>query len=244
MPGGLRLWLKRSPLFPALRFLNDLRVGGNARQIALLTLLRPAGLFQPSGTTEANRYPDIFAQVKAHLGDRAELRLLSFGCSTGEEVFSLAALFPTARIRGIDIARARIRTCRARWRRQGKPARIDFIQTGTTEKEAAESYDAVFAMAVFRHGTLGTAPPRCQPYFDPRAAERALTDLARLVKPGGFLAIRHANLRFSDLPVSEGFEPVYQCPPPPVIRSPIYDLDGHLRPGIAGDDGLYRKKPG
>lgn len=242
MTHRLRAWLKRTPLFPVLRLLNDLRVGGDARQIALLTLLRPRGLFQPSGTTQANRYPDIFAQVKAQLGDQPGLRLLSFGCSTGEEVFTLADLFPTASIRGIDIAAARIRACRARWRRAGSPPRLEFIRAGSTEQEASGCYDAVFAMAVFRHGSLGSAPPVCQPLLDPVAAERALTDLARLLKPGGLLALRHANLRFSDLSIAAAFEPVYLCPPLPKIVTPIYGVDGRLRPGLTGDDGLYRKK--
>lgn len=242
MIGRVKAWLKHSPFFPALRLLNDLRVGGDARQIAWLRLWRPRGLFQPSGTTHANRYPDIFAQVAAHLRDKPDLRLLSFGCSSGEEVFTLAQLFPTATVRGIDIVAARIRTCRARWQQQGSPSRIEFIKAGSTDLEASDSYDAVFAMAVFRHGDLGTAPPLCQPLFDPRAAERALTDLARVLKPGGLLAIRHANVRFTDMAIAQGFEPVYHCPPLPMIRTPIYDLAGTLRPGIVGDDGLYRKK--
>lgn len=177
------------------------------------------------------------------MGDQPGLRLLSFGCSTGEEVFTLADLFPTASIRGIDIAAARIRACRARWQRQGSPRRIEFIRAGSTAQEASGLYDAVFAMAVFRHGSLGSAPPVCAPLFDPIAAERALTDLARLLKPGGLLAIRHANLRFSDLRIAQAFEPVYLCPPTPTILTPIYGVDGRLRPGLAGDDGLYRKKP-
>lgn len=241
MIGGLRRWLKGTGLYPTLCLLNDLRIGGDARQIAWLTLTCPRGLFQPSGTTQVNRYPDIFAQATAHLRQKPDLRLLSFGCSTGEEVFTLADLFPTATVKGIDISGARIRTCRARWRQQGSPSRIEFTRTGSTEQEANGSYDAVFAMAVFRHGGLGAAPSHCLPLFDPHAAERALTDLARVLKPGGLLAIRHANLRFSDLALADGFRAVYECPPLPALLTPVYDLNGNLRPGIAGDDGLYRK---
>lgn len=240
----LRTRLKRTPLFTVLRFIKDVWIGGDARQIAFLRLRHPRGLFQPSGTTQANRYPNIFAKVKAQLGDQPGLHLLSFGCSTGEEVFTLADLFPTASIRGIDIAAARIRACRKRWQRQGCPRRIEFIRAGSTAQEMSGRYDAVFALAVFRHGSLGSGPEVCQPYLDPQAAERALIDLARLLKPGGLLAIRHANLRFSDLAIAQAFEPIYLCPPPTVVRTPIYGLDGKLRPGLAGDDGVYRKKGG
>jgi len=41
--------------------------------------------------------------VITQLGDGAGVRLLSFGCSRGEEVFTLRHYFSTAAIKGIDI---------------------------------------------------------------------------------------------------------------------------------------------
>jgi len=68
----------------------------------LLRLTRPVNLFQPSPATQLNRYPEIFRFVRAHVGDGADVRLLSFGCSTGEEVFSLRQYFPSAGIKGLE----------------------------------------------------------------------------------------------------------------------------------------------
>lgn len=235
--------LRRTPLFPFLRLAYHLLRGGDRRQVAWLTLRRPRGLFQPSGTTHRHRYPDVFAVVRAHLAGREGLRLLSFGCSTGEEVFTLADLFPDAAVRGLDIAPGRIRTCRRRWRQAGRPPRLSFACAADGRAEPDGEYDAVFAMAVFRHGALGAAPPICTPYFDPQAAAAALTDLARLVKPGGLLALRHANIRFTDLAIAAQFTPLFQCPPRPAgaPRTPIYGLDGKLLPDLSGDDGVYLK---
>ncbi len=235
--------LRRTRLFFGLRLAYHLLRGGDRRQVAWLTLRRPPGLFQPSGTTQANRYPDVFAAVHTHLAGRERLRLLSFGCSTGEEVFTLADLFPDATIRGLDIVPGRIRSCQRRWRRAGRPARLTFACAADSRDEPDGVYDAVFAMAVFRHGALGAAPPICTPFFDPAAAAAALTDLARLLKPGGLLALRHANIRFSDLPIAAQFTPLHRCPPRPAAgpQTPIYGLDGKLQPGVRGDDGVYIK---
>ena len=69
-------------------------------------------LFQPYGTTFVDRYPRIFTFVKDQLANTAAPRLLSFGCSTGEEVFTLRRYFPQAEIVGIDINPRSIAHCR------------------------------------------------------------------------------------------------------------------------------------
>jgi chemotaxis methyl-accepting protein methylase len=48
--------------------------------------------------TAPNRYPEIFAAAVAAAA--AARRILSFGCSTGEECVSLAEYFPKAEIIG------------------------------------------------------------------------------------------------------------------------------------------------
>src|ERR1700689_3241127 len=63
----------------------------------------PKNLFQPFANTGADRYPAIFRFARDSLGDGAALRLLSFGCATGEEVFSLRRYFPQSHVKGIDI---------------------------------------------------------------------------------------------------------------------------------------------
>lgn len=46
-------------------------------------------LFQPYNDTSLDRYPAIFRFLQGELAAIEEPRVLSFGCSTGEEVFSL-----------------------------------------------------------------------------------------------------------------------------------------------------------
>jgi trans-aconitate methyltransferase len=186
--------------------------GGDARIATLLELRPPRNLFQPFGETSTDRYPQVFDVVAQMLAGVPSPRLLSFGCSTGEEVFSLARRLPSATIIGVDISPARVRVCCAR----NTEARLTFAVAGSADHLTSESLDAVFAMAVFRHGRLkGT--PRCDHLIRFTDFERTVTGLARCLKPGGLLAIRHANFRFSDTQISRQFEPVLHLPAHPCL---------------------------
>lgn len=66
---------------------------------------------QLSNQTKENRFPKIFARAKELKPDAK--RILSFGCSTGEECFTLAETFPEAEIVGIDISNYSIQKARA-----------------------------------------------------------------------------------------------------------------------------------
>ncbi len=222
------------------RFMVQVLRGGERRRSALLMRRRPQGLFQPYGTTQEDRYPELFNSIRQAVADTSQTRLLSFGCSTGEEVFSLARHFQQAQIRGVDIDAGRIGQCYARWKREGREHRLSFACAGDVEQEAIASYELVMAMAVFRHGALGDSPTDCSAWIRFADFERVLGDLARVLKPGGLLVIRHANFRFGDTGVAGQFECVRS---EVTMDSPIYGPDDRLLPGVSGDDGIYRKRP-
>ena len=214
--------------------------GGEEREAALLRLFRPPGLFQPYGVTGEERYPDIFAFVAGEIGDAPGRRLLSFGCARGDEVFSLRRWFPRASIRGLDISARRIAVCRRGLARTGGDGAIDFRVAGSACGEPAEFYDAVFAMAVFRHGDLRAHPARCCPCITFGDYERAVAGLARCLRPGGLLVMRFANFRFSDTAVAAGFEPILSRPSDP--GTPLYGPDNRLCPPEAHEDVVFRKR--
>lgn len=232
--------LCRIPGYAGLRFLYNLLRGGEHRIHTLLRLRRPKGLFQPYGTTLDDRYPSLFRQILSDFGDTSDRRLLSFGCSTGEEVFTLRRYFPHAYIKGIDISGARISVCRTRHARMGGDHRLAFEQAGSADGESAESYDAVFALAVFRHGDLGERPPMCDHLIRFADFEREAAALARCVKPGGVLAICHANFRFADCSVASQFEPVLRIAKDP--RTPVYDRDDRRIEVLADEEVLFRRR--
>ena len=79
--------------------LRNLRRGNYAKMVAALT----PGSHQLVDWTAPNRYPEIFAAAAAAAPDAR--RILSFGCSTGEECVSLAEYFPKSEIIGAEEAK-------------------------------------------------------------------------------------------------------------------------------------------
>src|ERR1035438_2615363 len=147
----LKTRLQKVPGFMGTKFIYSLVRSVESRNSAILLLRPPKGLYQPYGTTSEDRYPEIFQRVLEQVGDGADLRILSLGCATGEEVFSLRSYFQQATIVGLDINPLNIAACRFRLRRIGD-AKLHFAVAGSTTREASASFDVIFAMAVFRHG--------------------------------------------------------------------------------------------
>lgn len=104
--------------------------------------------FQISNQTRLNRYPLIFQTSRDYLisQNKAQLKLLSFGCSTGEEVLSLASYMPDAHIVGVDINKRCIEICR----RNNQNQQHLFYPYNSKEFENEKSFDAIFCMAVFQ----------------------------------------------------------------------------------------------
>jgi SAM-dependent methyltransferase len=164
---------------------GDIRRGDIARVVARLL----PGCHQHPNLTALNRYPEIFAAAAAST-PRAK-RVLSFGCSTGEECVTLADYFPTAQIVGTDINPVNL--LRAR---KHQTHRIRFVYARDRILSGFGGFDVVFCMAVLRTSKKGRVY-RYYP-FD-RFVERARF-LESLVKPGGLLVIHNASYRFSDAP--------------------------------------------
>jgi SAM-dependent methyltransferase len=219
---------------------KSLLVGGQRRQTAVAQLLKPRNLFQPHATTSVNRYPDEFAVIAANLTTN-EPAILSFGCSSGEELLSLRATFPSARIRGLDVNPLAVRKAR---KRVAADPRITVGRGG--EAPGGATYDVVLALAVFRHAALNDAPPSCAGVLAFADFERTVTGLAACVRPGGLLVLRHANFRFTDCVVAADFEAIstgYASAGEGGLPTPLYGRDDRLL-GVDGrDDGIYLRTP-
>lgn len=210
-------------------------IRGTDARYARLWRRRPTGLFQPFATTQMNRYPGLFGLAREILGDGPHISLLSFGCSTGEEVLSLRHYFQQATIKGIDINPRNIARCRRTLRRQ-PDAGLSFTVAGSARGEAAESFDAIFCMAVFRHGELGGFPDRCDGLLRFVQFEQAVTELTACLKPGGLLFIGNANFRFTDTDIAWGFELLRLVPHHPA--TPVYGRDDRLLSPQPDQDGV------
>lgn len=220
----LKARLRKLPGFRIARFFYNLVRNVESRNSTLLLLRPPEELYQPYGTTSTDRYPEIFKLVREQVGDGPRVRILSFGCSTGEEVFSLRRYFPEAAIVGYDINPFNIAICRRQQRKVGDD-RLNFAVAGSTASEADAKFDAIFAMAVFRHGDLNSSPPpsRCDHRICFADFERSVSDFARTLKPGGLLVMQYAMFRFADTSVAPGFEAAFRLEP--AGNFPLYGID-------------------
>ncbi|WP_158280146.1 trans-aconitate 2-methyltransferase [Azospirillum sp. TSH100] len=243
-PGDLRRAFLRTAPGCWLRSLRHLRDRA-WREGLRLRLRPPAGLFQPEAITAPDRYGTLFGKAAGLLGgplvDGPALRLLSFGCADGDEVFALRSYFPAAAIVGLDINPANIARARERHRRAGGDPRLRFECAASAAGEEPGSFDAVFALAVFRHSDLDGWPDRCDRILPFAAVARETGILADRLRPGGLFAFANSHYRGGDLPALAGWTREHVRSPRP---APVYDPGGRLLGGGLQDEGLWRKPGG
>ena len=147
---------------------------------------------QTSHYTEANRYPDLFEICHDYFKEQSAPKILSYGCSTGEEVFSLGDYLPNASIIGTDISKWCIKeSCK-----KNVGNRFAFVHSGSEQFELLDNFDAIFCLAVFQH-------PKNREEFVNKATkyvfsqfEQQLIILDKKLKTGGLLFIDECDFNF------------------------------------------------
>lgn len=151
-------------------------------------------------------------------------KLLSFGCSTGEEVFTLAEYLPHADIVGVDINE----WCLAECRRKDSQHRHTFHHRRSSVFESAQDFDAIFCLAVFQHPENRNNPDNAVAAghtFDQFEREVALLD-AKL-KSGGLFVIDHADFSFAHTASAANYTPLDVATSRRLRIRPIYGRDNH-----------------
>jgi hypothetical protein len=171
------------------------------------------GRHQLTSTTSYNRYPEIFTTVRnAFKGHRAaDLKILSYGCSTGEECFTLNEYFPGATIIGADISRLNL--ARAAWR--NRQPNIGFIYSSDENLRAHAPYHLIFCMSVLCRWEDTKDLDDCGHIYPFDKFHATVTELASLLAEGGILVIYNSNFRFEDTDIFSNFEII----PAPVTNS-------------------------
>lgn len=202
---------------------------------------RGARLYQPATLTRFDRHPALFAHVAALLGDCSEVRLLSFGCSTGEEALTLARYLPRARIDAIDANPACI--ARARRSPHSHAAAIRFACADWPDAFPDMRYDAAVCLSVLRHGDLeARRPPTCSEHLPFARFAKAVEALDACLCPGGLLVLWGCQFRFEDSPVAAGYR-VLVVPGQSAQPGPFYGPDDRLLP-IADSSAFVFVKAG
>lgn len=157
-------------------------------------------LFQPFPTTAEDRYPELFDALALRLAGLPQPRILSFGCANGAEVRALRRRIPDARITGIDINPHAL-----------KHARQSDLDPRSSYRCAdrpppGERFDAILALAVFRHGMIEENRPQdCAAILPFNRVAEGIARLDAALEPGGWLAICNAHYRFCDFAASSGY---------------------------------------
>lgn len=73
--------------------------------VALRNLARPGDLHQAWSTTRLSRRPKLMKALSEIVPDEGRAKVLSFGCSTGEEVLDIRQYYRQAKVFGTDLNR-------------------------------------------------------------------------------------------------------------------------------------------
>ena len=170
-------------------------------------LFKPSQVHQVAARTRMDRYPEIFGALRDHLGADADVTMLSFGCSTGEEVMTLRQYFPRARLVGAEINPRSLATARAR----GLDDRIHFIHSEPRTIAAEGPYDVILCMAVLQRDPQLvirnniTSLAKAYPF---RQFDSTIRELDGWLKPGGLLVVHHAHYLVTDTGVAAHYAPL------------------------------------
>lgn len=116
------------------------------RSLKYMQWFKGKEIHQSAPFTCMDRYPVIFTACRDYFIGKQDLKILSFGCSTGEEVLTLRRYFPHARIVGAEINRHSLSLCK----KLPVDEKIEFIYSSRREIQKHGKYDAIFCMAVLQ----------------------------------------------------------------------------------------------
>lgn len=141
--------------------------------------------------------PDPGASVAAPAGRK--LKVLSFGCSTGEEVVTIRSIFRDADIYGCEIEPVSL---------EAAMASVGHFATIFKSDAAAIADHGPFDLINCSSVLCLNPPTHINTLFPSADFEALLAVLDGALRPGGLLAITNASYRFHDSPVAAAYDPV------------------------------------
>jgi SAM-dependent methyltransferase len=186
-------------------------------------LVRAGEVHQTTPDTRDERYPALF-DLAAVLAPDAK-RILSFGCSTGEELVSLRRRFPGAEIVGVEI--------NPRSRRIAAARVSDDPRTAVRPGAENGIFDAIFALAVLQrepHKIDEMDVSDLTPFYSFEKFDAAVSNLVAMLRPGGLLCVQHAHYRVEDSSAAVELEPI---PASPLVEGRLFGRDGRKLEGVS-----------
>lgn len=175
------------------------------RNWILLRLRNPFKLQQFSNYTQMNRYPLIFSACRDYFGNKSDLKILSYGCSTGEEVLTLREYFPNAFIVGAEINPQALAKC-------GEleiDSRITFVHSSMNVIKRLGPFDAIFCMAVLQrtpHRVIDENITNLGRIYPFSKFEAQIDELDQCLHNDGLLIIHHTQYLLADTSVGSRYK--------------------------------------
>jgi len=192
-------------------------------------------IIQVSTYTKENRYPVLFKQIALELKDIENPKILSFGCSTGEEVFSLKKIIPNADIVGVDINRWCIKKANR------KNSDCNFFHANNKAWEKKNYYDCILALAIFQK-SIHREPGQkvTTDLFRFSTFEKNVTELSQLLKIDGLFILDNSDYQFSDLAI---FRQQFKAGPDVPIKQnrPTFNKFNNRISNISISKRIFRK---
>lgn len=163
------------------------------------------GQHQLTSSTKINRYPEIFEDTKQYFEEqKVNPKILSYGCSTGEECFSLVSYFPKAKVKGLDINKVNLKIAR----QKNAHNNIEYIFSNAKNLKQQKPVDLIFCMSVLCRWEDTKDKANSSDIYPFSKFESTLMELDEVLEKGGLLVIYNSNYRFSDTGLYSRYKPL------------------------------------
>lgn len=163
---------------------------------------------QLSTFTAPDRYPEVFDFLKVQMAEKSakrRSRILSIGCSTGEEIDAIRRRLPEAAIVGVDISQENIDRCSARF------PDIQFFCAdffSETPLRFEQKFDAVLVLSVLCRYPESRRLKDLSGLYAFSEFEFAIDRLDAYIDTGGLLVLINTNYSFSDTRIAKHYKAI------------------------------------
>lgn len=192
---------------------------------------------QFSNFTSENRYPDLFEMAKQHFSAFENPKLLSFGCSTGEEVATLASYLPQSTVIGVDIND----WCVSEAKKKNASSSTFFYHSLSEEFKETHDFDAIFCLAVFQNPENRHDKTRQISSYLFQHFEKQLIELDQKLKINGLLFIDQTDFNFLETSLMKRYQ-IAPFPENKITRQrPLFNKNNQKIAEINASFRVFRK---
>ncbi|SMG42239.1 Methyltransferase domain-containing protein [Marivirga sericea] len=160
---------------------------------------------QLTSTTKYNRYPKIFSAMQEYVTrhwPEQEIKILSYGCSEGEECFSVNEYLKESSILGVDINKSNL----LKAKKKNDTKNIKFAESTHSNIETGGKYHAILCMSVLCRWEDTKDMNNCEKIYPFRKFEETVSFLSDQLLENGILIIYNSNFMFEQTEVGKEFK--------------------------------------